>query len=220
MLLSLTISIIFSLSLAYLINIFSLHKLRSIIENASIALQAIPLFLIATLIMIYLTNDVVGIKLIEIPLNSVAAEADFFSILSKGVYNYLPAVLCSIIVDTLILSRLLLKNIDEEKNQYYIEVLKTRNISNTDLYQNHIFPNVLIPFGTLILGSIPASLAGTLTLEIIFNISGMGRLIYESILAADWNIVYTIVMLFLVIGIIILKINDALINYFDRRSLK
>jgi ABC-type dipeptide/oligopeptide/nickel transport system permease component len=48
----------------------------------------------------------------------------------------------------------------------------------------------------------------------------MGRLIYESILAADWNIVYTIVMLFLVIGIIILKINDALIDYFDRRSLK
>jgi ABC-type dipeptide/oligopeptide/nickel transport system permease component len=218
MLTSLLISIILSISISYFITLYSLEKLKSFIYKLSIGFISIPMFLIAMFVLIYLTNDITGINLISIPLSIRSVEGDFFNIVVNGFYNYLPAVLCLVVVDILHLTRLLLKNIEVEKQKYYIEVLQSRNIPTNRIIKNHILPNSLLPFFTLIIGSIPTALAGTLVLELIFNIPGMGRLIYDSIKGADWNVVYAIVLLFLIISLMIFKFNDLFASYLEKRS--
>jgi peptide/nickel transport system permease protein len=214
---SLVCSILLSLSIVYFTTMYNRQKLIKGLLLASSFSQAFPVFIFATLVLIFLTNDQIGVSLFDMPLNVITQEGSFFSTLTSGFSRYIPAVFCLIIFDTLYLIRLLFTNVEEEKKQPYIEVMHSRKISEDSIIRKHIFPNVMIPFTTLIIGSLPAGLAGTLLLEVIFNIPGMGRLIYESINGQDWNIVYTIVIIFIVISIIIFKFNDLLIRFFDKR---
>jgi peptide/nickel transport system permease protein len=218
MLVSLLIAIMIAMIIVYCITRYSLDSLKKMMLRFSVFSQAFPVFIFATLVLIFLTNDQLGFALFNMPLNISVDEGNLFSIFVDGFSKYAPAVFCIVLFDVLYLIRLLLINIDVEKIRPYIEVLKTRNVSMDAIIRHHLFPNVMVPFTTLIIGSIPSALAGTLLLEVIFNIPGMGRLIYESINGQDWGIVYTIVILFIVISIVIFKFNDAIIGYFDKRT--
>jgi peptide/nickel transport system permease protein len=50
----------------------------------------------------------------------------------------------------------------------------------------HVIRNAMFPMVTLMGHALPALLSGSLIIEVIFSIPGMGRLMYTSLLARDW----------------------------------
>jgi peptide/nickel transport system permease protein len=78
---------------------------------------------------------------------------------------------------------------------------------------HHVFPNVLIPMITVIGGKLAAGFSGALIIEVIFNIPGMGRLMFESIYNADWNVVFGILLIISFITLITMLISDILYSY-------
>jgi peptide/nickel transport system permease protein len=64
---------------------------------------------------------------------------------------------------------------------------------------------------------IPALISGTVLIEILFNIPGMGRLTYQSIILQDWPIVFHILILTALFTIAGKLIADTLIFSFDHR---
>jgi peptide/nickel transport system permease protein len=78
----------------------------------------------------------------------------------------------------------------------YIFFAKARGISDKDIKKYYIYPN-LMPFIVTILGlSLPGLLGGSVILEQIFSIDGMGLLFFQAALSRD----YPVIMGILIIG--------------------
>jgi len=97
----------------------------------------------------------------------------------------------------------------------YIFYAKSQGVNEKKLKKIYIYPN-LRPFIITILGlSLPALLGGSVILEQIFSIDGMGLLFYQSALSRDYPVIMGIMMIgaFLTLlgnviaDLILLKIN-------------
>jgi peptide/nickel transport system permease protein len=78
-------------------------------------------------------------------------------------------------------------------------------------------PNVLIPFVTLLVNTIPIALAGSIVYELVFNIPGMGKLLYDAVYNADWNVVYGMVLFIMIITSFVYIIGDIFYKIIDPR---
>jgi peptide/nickel transport system permease protein len=78
----------------------------------------------------------------------------------------------------------------------YIFFAKSRAIEEKNLLRYYILPNLLPPIVTLLGLSLPGLIGGSVILESIFGIDGMGQLFYQSALSRD----YPVIMGILIIG--------------------
>lgn len=88
----------------------------------------------------------------------------------------------------------------------YIFFAKSRGIGEKELKRVYIYPN-LKPFIVTILGlSLPGLLGGSVILEQIFSIDGMGLLFYQSALSRD----YPVIMGILIIGAFLTLLGNVI----------
>jgi len=80
-----------------------------------------------------------------------------------------------------------------------------------------VIRNALFPVITIIGGSIPALLSGSLIIEVIYSIPGMGRLMYNSLLAHDWPVVFPVLMLGASITVFSYLLTDIVYKWADPR---
>ena len=85
------------------------------------------------------------------------------------------------------------------------------------LYFKHALPNALLPQIVFVAGIIPALITGSVVIEVIFNIPGMGRLFIDSMLSQDFTTVYSFVLLVSVLTAVGLIISDILLVVTDPR---
>ena len=78
----------------------------------------------------------------------------------------------------------------------YIFFAKARGLSNKDILRYYILPNLYPPVITLLGLSLPGIIGGSVILETIFSIDGMGLLFFQSALSRD----YPVIMGILIIG--------------------
>ncbi len=80
------------------------------------------------------------------------------------------------------------------KSDYYYFAL-SRGITGKKLFRYYLFPNLLPPIITLLGLSLPALIGGSVILESIFGIDGMGQLFFMSALSRDYPIIMGILMI-------------------------
>lgn len=100
------------------------------------------------------------------------------------------------------------------KSDYYYFAL-SRGIKEKDLLRYYIFPNLFPPIVTLLGLSLPGLIGGSVILESIFGIEGMGQLFFMSALSRDYPVIMGILMITafltlfgnMVADLILLKLN-------------
>jgi len=100
------------------------------------------------------------------------------------------------------------------KSDYYYFAL-SRGLKEKQLLRFYILPNLLPPIVTLLGLSLPGLIGGSVILESIFGIQGMGQLFYISALSRDYPVIMGILMItaFLTLlgnmlgDVILLKLN-------------
>ncbi|MDT8339083.1 MAG: ABC transporter permease [Sulfurimonas sp.] len=100
------------------------------------------------------------------------------------------------------------------KSDYYYFAL-SRGLNKRELLRYYIFPNLLPPIITLLGLSLPGLIGGSVILESIFGIEGMGQLFYMSALSRDYPIIMGTLMITafltllgnMVADLILLKLN-------------
>jgi peptide/nickel transport system permease protein len=105
------------------------------------------------------------------------------------------------------------------KSDYYF-FAKARGLSESRLLRYFILPNLMPPIVTLLGLSLPGLIGGSVILESIFGIQGMGQLFYMSALSRDYPVIMGILMVTafltllgnIVADLILLKLNP----YFKR----
>ena len=88
----------------------------------------------------------------------------------------------------------------------YIFFARARGLSEATIIRRYVYPN-LMPFIVTILGlSLPGLLGGSVILEQIFSIDGMGLLFYQSALSRD----YPVIMGILVVGAFLTLLGNVI----------
>jgi len=91
---------------------------------------------------------------------------------------------------------LLMKNsLMEEINKDYMRTAIVKGASFKTAVRRHAFRNSLIPLATHLSDIFTVMFAGALLIEKIFDIDGMGLLVYNSMVGRDYNVVMGIILL-------------------------
>ena len=187
--------------------------LDKIILSVLHALYSVPGFWLATLVLIFFTGPQYGMPIFYTPLYMGSSGESWSLFLGK----IAPVVFCLTLQDVALLTRLIRSKLDLVFKETFMAVLISRGSSENTLIIKHALPNALLPLVTLLFNSLPASIAGSLVFEVVFNIPGMGRLLSDSIHAADWSVVYGICLMTLCITVMVYAIGDVVYRRVDPR---
>lgn len=113
-------------------------------------------------------------------------------------------------VGSLAVMTLLTKNsFLEEIRKQYVMTARAKGLSEKQVLYKHVFRNAIIPIITGFPGSfITAFFTGSLLIETIFSLDGMGLLAYESVLNRDYPVVLGTLYFFTIIGLISRLLSD------------
>lgn len=101
--------------------------------------------------------------------------------------------------------------------QDYIRTARAKGLSETKVVWKHAFRNSLFPIITLFSSVFPRALSGSIAIELIYAIPGMGQLVLMSITLRDWPVVFTIVMFAAILTMVGNLIADILYAIVDPR---
>ncbi len=105
----------------------------------------------------------------------------------------------------------------EELHKTYVLHLRAKGLSENQVLWKHVFRNASFPLITMLAGVLPATLGGALVMEVICNIPGMGRLMFDSVLNQDWNLVMLVVLAGSLITVLGILLSDLAYAWVDPR---
>jgi peptide/nickel transport system permease protein len=180
---------------------------------------ALPTFWLGTLLlMLFTTPDyhMQGFPALGPVYLRAAGESFGATVYRLSSHFFLPVV-CLALGALAFLSRQVRNSLAEVLGKDYILAARARGLPASSLRWKHAGRNALFPLITLLAGLFPALLAGSLVVEVIFNLYGMGMLAVESIFARDWQTLLGIVQLSALLTILGLLIADLLYPLADPR---
>lgn len=105
----------------------------------------------------------------------------------------------------------------DELNKDYIKLARAKGLSNKVIMVKHVLRNAFVPMAQYLPASILYTIAGSIYIESLYSIPGMGGLLVDTIQRQDNPIVQALVLIFSSIGIVGLFLGDVLMAIFDPR---
>lgn len=105
----------------------------------------------------------------------------------------------------------------EVLGQDYIRTARAKGLQRSAVVMKHAFRNALLPLVTVIGLSLGGLLGGAVLTETIFNLSGVGRILYEAITARDYGIVQAFTLVIAVFFVALNLLVDISYAYLDPR---
>jgi microcin C transport system permease protein len=106
----------------------------------------------------------------------------------------------------------------EELRKQYVLTARAKGCSERQVLYGHIFRNAML----LVIAGFPSAFvsaffAGSLLIETIFSLDGLGLLSFESVLNRDYPVVFANIYIFALIGLVITLISDLTYTWIDPR---
>ena len=114
-------------------------------------------------------------------------------------------------------ARVMRGSIIEVLDQDYIRTAYAKGLIETIVVLRHAVRNALLAVVTVVGFRIAFILSGTIIIETIFAIPGIGRLFMDSIMRLDYQVVQTIVLIFVVLVVVVNLLTDLIYAYIDPR---
>ena len=106
----------------------------------------------------------------------------------------------------------------EEIRKQYVITARAKGLAERQVLYKHVFRNALIPIVTGFPAAfIGAFFAGSLLIETLFSLDGLGLLSYESVIRRDYPVVMGTLYLFTLIGLVTKLISDLCYVWVDPR---
>ena len=105
----------------------------------------------------------------------------------------------------------------DELNKDYVRLARAKGVSTKKLTMRHVFRNAIVPMIQYLPTSLLYTVGGSIYIESLYSIPGMGGLLVDVIGRQDNPMVQAIVMIYSMIGIIGLLLGDILMALIDPR---
>ncbi len=116
-----------------------------------------------------------------------------------------------------VLARVMRGAMIEILNQDYIKTARSKGLSERAILLGHAVPNALLPVVTVIGFRIAFLLSGTIIIESVFALPGIGRLLYDSVFRLDYQVAQAIVMLLSILVVVVNLLTDLTYAAIDPR---
>jgi len=105
----------------------------------------------------------------------------------------------------------------DELNKDYIRLARAKGMKNSEVMVKHVMRNAFVPMAQYLPASILFVIAGSLYIESLYSIPGMGGLIVQAIQRQDTPLVQALVLMYSSFSIFGLFLGDILMAIFDPR---
>lgn len=217
-----------SIFLAYLISlpigIKAAAKKHSFFDRTSsvilFILYSMPTFWVATLLLMNFANPnaialfpASGIQ----PVTGIPENASLLEIIKIRLpYLILPTI-CYTYAQLAFLSRITRVSMLEIISHDYIRTGYAKGLSQNKVIYKHAFRNALLPVITVFSNIFPAALSGSVIIETVFTIPGMGQQIVQAIFAKDYPVIIDVFTLTGVLTLVGYLFADILYAFADPR---
>jgi peptide/nickel transport system permease protein len=129
---------------------------------------------------------------------------------------FLPAISLAV-VQSAILARITRSAVLEVLREDFVRTARAKGVSRTGTLWGHVLRNAMIPVVTVMGLQFAELLAGTIVVESVFYLPGLGRLIFQSISNRDLIVVRNCVMLLAAMVVVVNFVVDVLYAAIDPR---
>jgi len=144
-----------------------------------------------------------------------AGDWPFHRWLADRLWHFVLPVFCLTYASFAIMSRYARAGMIEVVRQDYIRTARAYGFSERTIVYRYALRNSLIPQITILGSLLPGMIAGSVIIESIFSVNGMGQLFYVSIVSRDYSLVmglFTFTALLTLFGMILSDILYALVD--------
>lgn len=189
----------------------------SVITTSLFILYSLPSFWIATLAIFFLCG---GDYLDIFPPTGVAdvdPEDPFFYKFGMHAYYMALPLITWTYGSFAYLSRQMRGGMLAVLRQDYIRTAQSKGLAKRKIVWVHAFRNSLLPVITIFSSVFPAMIGGSVVLEFIFTIPGMGKLGFSGVLQRDYPVILTVTMFSAILTLIGYLVSDILYAVVDPR---
>jgi peptide/nickel transport system permease protein len=115
------------------------------------------------------------------------------------------------------MSRYMRSSMLDVLGQDYVQVARAKGLPERMVVLKHVLRNSVIPQVTILASILPGLIGGSVIIETIFSIPGLGQLGFESVLARDYPTVLALFTASAVLTLIGILISDLLLALVDPR---
>ena len=105
----------------------------------------------------------------------------------------------------------------DELNKDYIKLARAKGLKNSLVMSRHVIRNAFVPMAQQLPTNILMTISGSIYVESLFSIPGMGGLLVSAIQRQDNTLVQALVLIYSCIGILGLFLGDLLMALCDPR---
>jgi peptide/nickel transport system permease protein len=215
-------AIFISYLVAIPIGIYSAARQYSFLDRFStvilFVLYSLPTFWIATMAIVFLAN-VEYLKIFPTSgLYTLGSENwGFFERTWDRVWHLILPVTCYTYGSFAYLSRQMRGSMLEVIRQDYIRTARAKGLKEKTVVLKHALRNSLIPIITLAANIFPALVGGSVIIETIFSIPGIGQLAFYALLSRDYPLIMAELVIAAVLTMIGLLVMDIMYAFVDPR---
>ena len=180
---------------------------------------AIPVFLFAVFLIVFFAG---GTYLQWFPLQGLTSNNWHELSLFAKIYDYLWHItlpVTALVIGGFASLTMLTKNsfLDELSKQYVLTA-KAKGLSQKDILYKHVFRNAML----IVIAGFPGLLikmlfTGSLLIEVIFSLNGLGLLGYDAIMTRDYPIIFGTLYIFALLGLVLKLVSDIVYTLIDPR---
>lgn len=180
-----------------------------IINQLSQIMMAIPAFFLGVLLT-YIFGLV--LQLFQ-PGNFIPLEESFSGAMK---YLFYPAVAVAIPKIAMVV-KFLRNSIISELNKDYVRTARSKGNTENGILYGHVLKNAMIPVITFFAMVVAEILAGSIVVEQVFSVPGVGRLLITAISSRDYPVVQAVVLYVTTVVVILNFAVDVLYQVLDPR---
>lgn len=203
-------SFISSQIIALLLGIWAAVKRNTIVDHIitviTLVLFSVPVFFFGMLVILFLTN--------YMPEISYSGSITTFS---GYIERLLPPVLIMASHEIALVTKVTRSSMIEQLNSDYVLTLKAKGLSRPKIIFKHALKNGIIPVITISGIQFGALIVGCVLVENIFSISGLGRLMVQSVSVGDISVIQGISILVILVFLVVNLLVDTLYALIDPR---
>jgi peptide/nickel transport system permease protein len=206
---SAVLSLIISLPLSYIssikVNSYSDHIIRSV----GLMGFAMPPFWVGILLIL-----IFGLFLNLFP---VSGYGEGF--IGHIYHLFLPSLTIALFLSPM-LTQSLRASILDNLSSDYVEVAKSKGLSNKRIIFSHVFKNSLIPVVTILAVNLSWLISGAVIIEYVFSIPGLGTLLIRAISYRDYTVIQGLCIVFSIMVVVVNLLADLCYMFLNPRVLK
>lgn len=217
---SIIIALLLAVWLAIRLNMISNPQISKSIEIIIFALYTIPAFWVGSLFLTFFSNASYSPYLNWFPvggLGDISGSTHIFEIFLIRLQHLILPIFCVAYPATVYLTLHLRDSLSLNMKKQYLLTALSKGMTRKDALKKHVLKNSIFPIISILGHIIPSLFAGSVVIEILFNLPGMGRLAYQSIISRDWPVFFDIIFISGLITILAQILVDIAYQLLDPR---